>query len=147
MPASRKVLTLEEDYGFLDKVYIIGVQAPELPLHRLAYFLNENAQWDLTCTDDYLDAYSLLQCRLSLERLNIFLLENKNPEPLIKCENCDYFLIACGEVKHYDFEALTELVRNIEWVFDVYKVEVDVKTNRHAPLTEFLMMRGRFPGE
>lgn len=147
MPAAKKVLTLDIDYGFLDDVYIMGIQSPLLPLHRLAYFLNENAQWDLTRADDYLDAYALLQCKLPLERLNVFLLENKNPDPLVKCEDCDYFLIACGQVKHYDFKALTELVENIESVFSVYKVEVDVKTDRHDPLTEFLMMRGRFPGE
>ncbi len=147
MPAAKKVLTLDIDYGFLDDVYIIGIQAPLLPLHRLAYFLNENAQWDLCRFDDYLDAYAMLQCKLPLERLNVFLLENKNPDPLVKCENCDYFLIACGQVKHYDFKALTEMVENIESVFSVYKVEVDAKTDRHDPLTEFLMMKGRFPGE
>lgn len=176
MPQTKKILTLDIDLDFLDNVYVLGIQAPLLPLHRLAYFLNERAQWNLTRMDDYsvheadcdrpngtvdrADAgceaggaggsdqpedesilYALLQHTLPLERLNVFLLENKNPEPLVKAENCDYFLMACGETSHYDFDTLTETIEGIEAVFSVYPVDL----KRHDALQRFFLIKNRFP--
>lgn len=169
MPQTKKILTLDIDLDFLDNVYVLGIQAPLLPLHRLAYFLNERAQWNLTRMDDYSVheaddgtagggamaggaggsdqpedesvLYALLQHTLPLERLNVFLLENKNPEPLVKAENCDYFLMACGETSHYDFDALTETIEGIEAVFSVYPVDL----KRHDALQRFFLIKNRFP--
>lgn len=169
MPQTKKILTLDIDLDFLDNAYVLGIQAPLLPLHRLAYFLNERAQWNLTRMDDYSVheaddgaaggramagvsggsdqpedesvLYALLQHTLPLERLNVFLLENKNPEPLVKAENCDYFLMACGETSHYDFDALTETIEGIEAVFSVYPVDL----KRHDALQRFFLIKNRFP--
>ncbi|MDE5743768.1 MAG: hypothetical protein K2O53_04455 [Bacteroidales bacterium] len=141
MPETKKVFSLNIDLDFLDNVYILGIQAPLLPVHRLAYFLNRDAQWDLTRTDDYLGAYALLQHTLPLERLNLFLLENKIPTPLVPTEDCDYFLLACGEVDHYDFKALTELIENMESIFSVYPVDI----KRHETLQNFFLEDDRFP--
>lgn len=217
MPPTKKIFTLDINLDFLDNVHVLGIQAPLLPLHRLAYFLNERAQWRLTRMDDYSvheadkdamvagggvaggamddsrrrsrgderggepqsrreatdggvatagvaggsdsragatagaggsdqpedesELYALLQHTLPLERLNIFLLENKNPEPLVKAENCDYFLMACGETARYDFDALTAIVEGIESVFSVYPIDV----RRHDALKRFFMIKKRFP--
>ncbi len=191
MPQTKKIFTLDIDLDFLDNVYVLGIQAPLLPLHRLAYFLNERAQWNLTRVDDYSvhdatgnspggtvggvvgggavggtemglrpggptdsrqaseanqpedesELYALLQHTLPLDRLNVFLLENKNPEPLVKAENCDYFLMACGETARYDFDALTAIVEGIESVFSVYPIDV----RRHDALKRFFMIKKRFP--
>lgn len=191
MPPTKKIFSLDIDLDFFDNVYVLGIQAPLLPLHRLAYFLNERAQWRLTRMDDYSvheaaddaaggrsgsamaggagsraggsgsamaggsdsraggsdqpedesELYALLQHTLPLERLNVFLLENKNPEPLVKAENCDYFLMACGETARYDFDALTAIVEGIESVFSVYPIDV----RRHDALKRFFMIKKRFP--
>lgn len=141
MSETKKVFTLDIDLDFIDNVYVLGIQAPLLPLHRLAHFLNENAQWDLARTDDYLETYAMLQHTLPLERLNIFLLENKVPTPLVPTEDCDYFLLACGEVNHYDFKALTTIIENIELIFSVYPIDI----KRHETLQHFFLEEDRFP--
>lgn len=91
--------------------------------------------------EDESELYALLQHTLPLERLNVFLLENKNPEPLVKAENCDYFLMACGETARYDFDALTAIMEGIESVFSVYPIDV----RRHDALKRFFMIKKRFP--
>ncbi|MDE6439582.1 MAG: hypothetical protein K2K51_00970, partial [Bacteroidales bacterium] len=73
--------------------------------------------------------------------LNMFLLENKIPTPLIPTEDCDYFLLACGEVDHYDFGALTELIESMESIFSVYPIDV----KRHETLQNFFLEDDRFP--
>ncbi|MDE7150194.1 MAG: hypothetical protein K2O01_07310 [Bacteroidales bacterium] len=168
MPKTKKIFTLDLDLDFLDNVCVLGIQAPLLELHRLAYFLNEYAQWDLARIDDYSPwpddgmpwtenmaeqaygqlrpeeeppVYALLQHTLPVERLNVFLLENKNPEPLVREEDCDYFLMACGETAHYDFETLIGLLENIESVFSVYPIDI----RRHDGLKNFFLKKDRFP--
>lgn len=89
-------------------------------------------------------SYALFQFYLMEDHLQIYLLENKQPEPLVPSEDCDYFLIACGFVDCFDFNALTELIENnIEDIFQVYEVDA----SRHDALKLFLLTHGQFPDE
>lgn len=141
MPETKKIFTLDIDLDFLDNVYVLGIQAPLLPLHRLAYFLNEDIQWNLSREDDYAGTYALLQHASPLDRLNIFLLENRGEKPLVPTENCDYFLMICGEVARYDFAALTACIENMESIFSVYPIDI----KRHNALQQFFLEADRFP--
>lgn len=89
-------------------------------------------------------SYALFQDYLLADHLRIYLLENKQPESLVPSEDCDYFLIACGFVDCFDFDALTELIENnIEDIFQVYEVDA----SRHDALKLFLLTHGQFPDE
>lgn len=144
--AKNKSLKLNLDLDFLENIYVLGIQAPLFPVYQLAYFLNRDAHWNLTrLPEDYTaghhDTYAVLQHELPADHLNIFLLENKNPKPLVPAENCDYFLIAGGEVDHYDFKTLKALLENMPSVFSVYRVEAD----QHPALVEFFLTNDCFP--
>lgn len=91
-----------------------------------------------------LPAYALFQDYVLEDHRKIYLLENKQPEPLVSSEDCDYFLIVCGWVENFDIEkTMTAIEEHIADIFQVYEVDA----HRHDALKQFLLTPGRFPDE
>ena len=150
---AKKAGTLDIDWSFLDSIRVLAIEAPLLPMHRLAYFLNEKARWNLGrvqdnqgCVQDY-EGFALMKHILPEDRLNIFLLENKGTETLVSGSGAtvDYFLLICGEVarfeeekedRHLNFQALSEMIEGIESVFSVYPMNIQ----SCDPLKQFVLV-------
>lgn len=159
MAPAKKINTLSLDWSILDHVRVLAVQSPLLPLHRLAYFLNEKTGWNLSRTADYVEmpenaaspenaaqeGFALLQHPLPEERLHVFLLdnqfsfENKPITTLVSGKNAtiDYFLLICGEgAPHFDLKALSDMIESIESVFSVHPIDIQ----SCDPLKQFVLV-------
>ncbi|MEG1572897.1 MAG: IPExxxVDY family protein [Bacteroidales bacterium] len=116
------------------EVLVLGMQAPLLPIHKLAFLLNRELDFTLCKKSDFTFYYDGNQQATfdfytfpDLENhVSFYLLSNKSQFYLLpKFASSDFFLFAQGSIDRLDAPKIIEKIENIESIFSVANIPLD----------------------
>lgn len=116
------------------EVLVFGIQAPLLPIHRLAFFLNRKLEFNLCKKADFpfyydgssQDSFDFYTFSDEENHIAIHLVSNKSSLYLLnKYTSLDYLLFIQGSIDRLDIENIFENIENIENIFSLVNIPID----------------------
>lgn len=143
-----EILNLNDLRTDPDELQVISIQAPGIPPHKLAYFINKTLSWNLTHTRRIFSPRENPECEIEvfshieeIDRTQWILLSNRSERHfwIQKRKDIDFWLMLTGPGMEFkDLNRESDLLSDVPVIFSAARFPIsDPVTKRKSPYFKF----------